>query len=207
MSKLEDCAKRLNKLFDPYLEIEIENWLNFTSKGQITHVKKNTIIKTSFTIEKHLNFIISGSGGILKWHENNFICLGLGFDGDFLCDYSSFLNQEESDLETLVFKDSVLFSINYQNFTQLLSSERGEKLRRKIAEGIMKSQQDSAKELLTKTASERYNDLLIKHPEILITTPSKYIASYLGITPQSLSRIRKNHKQLPNGNKNEYHVC
>lgn len=205
MGKLEECAKKLKNIFDPYLEIELMNWLKFTSMGKITHVKKNTIIKSPFTIEKHLNFIISGSGGLLKWHENNFICLGLGFNGDFLCDYPSFLNQEESSLETLVFEDSELFSINYQNFTQILSSERGEILRRKIAEGIMTSQQDSAKELLTKTASERYNDLLIKYPDILIRTPNKYIASYLGITPQSLSRIRKSHKQLPNGNKNEYH--
>lgn len=193
MGKLEECAKNLKYIFDPYLEIEQENWLKFTSKGQIFYVKKNTIIKAPFTIEKHLNFIISGSGGVLKWHESNFICLGLGYEGDFLCDYTSFLNQEESDLETLVFEDSELFSINYQNFTQLLSSERGEKLRRIIAEGIMKSQQDSAKELLTKTASERYNDLLLKHSDIIKRTPNKYIASYLGITPQSFSRIKKSY--------------
>lgn len=200
MSKPEECAKTLKKIFDPYLQIEIENWLKFTSMGQIAHVKKNTIIKRPFTIEKHLNFIISGSGGILKWHENNFVCLDLVYDGDFLCDYLSFLNQKESDLETMVFEDSELFSIDYNSFTQILSSERGEKLRRKIAEGIMISQQDSAKELLTKTAGERYNALLTKHPDILKRTPHKYIASYLGITPQSFSRIKKSHLQLPNGN-------
>ncbi len=200
MSKLEECAVSLKRIFDPYFEIEIENWLKFTSVGQISHFKKNATVKAPFTREKRLNFIISGSGGVLKWHENNFICLDLGFEGDFLCDYTSFLNQEESELETLVFENSELLSISYQNFTQLLSSQRGGKLRYKIAEGIINSQQDFTKELLTKTATERYNDLLIRHPHLLNRIPHKFIASYLGITPQSLSRIRKNHGQLPNGN-------
>ena len=46
-------------------------------------------------------------------------------------------------------------------------------------------------ELLTKTAEERYKILLNKFPNIYNRVAQKYIASYLGITPQSLSRIRK----------------
>lgn len=70
----------------------------------------------------------------------------------------------------------------------------------------MKSQQDSAEELMTKTAGERYDDLLARHPDILNRTPRKYIASFLGITPQSLSRIKKQ-KKLPKGNAMEKNVC
>jgi len=46
-------------------------------------------------------------------------------------------------------------------------------------------------ELLSKTPELRYLEMLDKHPNIIQRTPNKYIASYLGITPESLSRIRK----------------
>ena len=55
----------------------------------------------------------------------------------------------------------------------------------------MNSQQNMAKELMTKTAKNRYNNLLKKYPDILDMVPHKYIASYLGITPQSFSRLKK----------------
>ena len=192
MNKIETCAKILKRLFDPYMDIEIDNWLQFASNGKIIYVKKNTVIKAPFTVEKELNFILSGSGGILKWHDKNFICLGFAFENNFLCDYNSFLDQKESDMETLVFEDSEIFQIRHERFLKMLSNERGEKLRRLIAEGILQSQQKTVKELMIKTALERYNDLLKVHPDTLNRIPHMYIASYLGITPQSLSRIRKN---------------
>jgi CRP-like cAMP-binding protein len=191
MNQLEDCAKRLKKLFDCYIAIELENWLAFVEKGNIIKVGKNTILKKPFSIEKRLNFILSGSGGVLQWNENNFVCLDFAFRDCFLCDYVSFIEQKESDLETLIFEDSTLFQISYENFSVMLKSERGEKLRRLIAEGIMQGQQNTAKELMTKTAKIRYNDLLLKYPHILNMVPHKYIASYLGITPQSFSRLKK----------------
>lgn len=191
MNQLEICATRLKELFDSYIKIEIENWMSFVAKGNIIELEKNTILKEPYSVEKRLNFILSGSGGVLQWNENNFVCLDLAFQDNFLCDYVSFVEQKVSDLETLIFEKSILFQISYENFSILLKSERGEKLRRLIAEGIMQSQQNKAKELLTKTAKVRFNDLLIKYPDILNMIPHKYIASYLGITPQSFSRLKK----------------
>jgi CRP-like cAMP-binding protein len=54
--------------------------------------------------------------------------------------------------------------------------------------GILKQRMLS---MLQQTAEQRYNDLINLHPELLQNVPLKYIASYLGITDTSLSRIRK----------------
>ncbi len=191
MDKLVACANNLKELFDPYFYIEIENWKKFTNHGEIIKVKKNTTLKKAHTSEKYLYFILSGSGGIFKWNNNNFFCFALAYEKDFFGDYVSFLNQEQSELEVLVFEDSELFRIYYDNFLKMVKSDRGEKIRRFVAEAIINYQQERQKDLLTKTAIERYDDLIKKQPDILKRTPQKYIASYLGITPQSLSRIRK----------------
>jgi CRP-like cAMP-binding protein len=73
----------------------------------------------------------------------------------------------------------------------LVESKRGEKITRIMADFAFISKQQQQIDLLTKTASERFQQLKIQIPKLLERTPKKYIASYLGITPQSLSRIIK----------------
>jgi len=60
-------------------------------------------------------------------------------------------------------------------------------------EGIKKNM-----DIVSKNALDRYIDLLTQRPEIIRRVPQHYIASYLGITPESLSRIRKNYKNKSN---------
>ena len=62
---------------------------------------------------------------------------------------------------------------------------------RQMAEHIYLSAKKRVEDLLFLTAENRYLQLLKQHPEIFQHVPQKYIASYLGIQPQSLSRMRK----------------
>ncbi len=59
------------------------------------------------------------------------------------------------------------------------------------AQNDFAQKQEQQMEFLTKTAEERYLDLLATRPELLKRIHQKHLASYLGITTQSLSRIRK----------------
>jgi hypothetical protein len=78
----------------------------------------------------------------------------------------------------------------------------GEKIRRISAERLFIHKQNQQIEMLTQTAKSRYNVLQTSQPDKLHRIPQKYIASYLGITAQSLSRIRAEifKGQLPYGN-------
>ncbi|MGL5888238.1 MAG: Crp/Fnr family transcriptional regulator, partial [Bacteroidia bacterium] len=75
--------------------------------------------------------------------------------------------------------------------TLYATSVIGVQIGRIAAESLYIHKQNQQIELLTLTAEERYKQLLQKQPEIIKRTPSKHIASYLGVTPESLSRIRK----------------
>ncbi|MEM9078487.1 MAG: Crp/Fnr family transcriptional regulator, partial [Bacteroidota bacterium] len=70
-------------------------------------------------------------------------------------------------------------------------TESGNIIGRRMAEKmfLIKSKREIA--LLSKTAKERYLDLFQERPKLLKQIPLKYIASYIGVTPQALSRIRK----------------
>ncbi|MFS0491323.1 Crp/Fnr family transcriptional regulator [Leadbetterella byssophila] len=183
--------QRIKQVFDPYFNVPLEAWKSFTDLGEIITTEKDQVVKQAHTTEKYLSFILKGSGGILLWKNNNFVCIDLCYDEDFFGDYMSFLTQQPTALEVITFEQSELFRISKANFDKLsYNTDFGDKICRFAAEALFIHKQQQQTDILTKTAAERYAELQSKQPQIIQRTPQKHIASYLGITPQSLSRIR-----------------
>ena len=183
-------AEHLKRIFEPFIVIKTEVWENFEKLGAVKELPKETILKEANTTERHFNILLQGSGGTLIWNENNFVCMDIAFENDFLNDYMSFTLQKATPIEVRLFEDSTIFQISYQNFQKtLIQGNYGEKITRLAAETAFIDKQQQQIDLLTKTAKERYLDLLFNKKGIE-RTQLKYLASYLGITPQSLSRIR-----------------
>ena len=183
-------SKHLKEIFDPYVNLDIGVWENFEKLGEIKILPKETVLKESNTTQKNFNLIIKGSGGNLIWNKNNFVCIDISFENDFLNDYMSFTTQQPTPIEVRLFEDATIFNISYNNFQQILEvSNYGEKLTRLAVETVFIEKQQQQIDLLTKTAKERYIELL-QDKKSIDRIPLKYLASYLGITPQSLSRIR-----------------
>ncbi|RIJ48169.1 Crp/Fnr family transcriptional regulator [Maribellus luteus] len=184
--------EKIKQAFDPYFNVPLEAWKFFTNLGEIISTTKDQVIKDTDTTEKYLSFILKGSGGILLWNNNNFVCIDLCYEAEFFGDYMSFLNQQPTPLEVVTFEPSELFRISKANFHKLSgNTEFGDKICRFASEALFVHKQKQQIDILTKTATERYIELQTRQPKILQRTPQKHIASYLGITPQSLSRIRK----------------
>jgi len=186
--KTEETIKQA---FDSYFKVPLEVWKSFTDLGEVMVTTKDQIIKNADTTEKYLSFILKGSGGILLWNNNNFVCIDLCYEGEFFGDYMSFLVQRPTLVEVITFEPSELFRISKANFDRLSNNtEFGDKICRFASEGLFIHKQKQQIDILTKTATERYIELQTRQPKIVQRTPQKHIASYLGITPQSLSRIR-----------------
>jgi CRP/FNR family transcriptional regulator, anaerobic regulatory protein len=184
--------EKIKQAFDPYFDAPIEAWKSFAELGEIIQTEKDQIIKSAFTTEKYLSFILRGSGGILLWNNNNFVCIDLCYEGDFFGDYMSFLSQQKTNIEVITFEPSELFRISKSNFDTLSNNtEIGSRISRFAAEALFIHKQQQQIDILTKSATERYFEIFAKNPNIIQRTPQKHIASFLGITPQSLSRIRK----------------
>lgn len=184
-------SETIKSAFDPYFNVPIEAWNSFVELGEILSIEKEQIIKQNGKTEKYLYFLLSGSGGVLLWNKNNFVCIDLCYKNDFFGDYMSFLTAQVSPLEVILFEKSELFRISKLNFDKLSNdTDFGDKICRFASEGLFIHKQQQQIDILTKTAKERYIELQKRQPNIIQQTPQKYIASYLGITPQSLSRIR-----------------
>jgi CRP-like cAMP-binding protein len=184
-------AQSFKRAFDPYFEASLAIWEAFAQRGEVVRVKKNEVIKRCGERERYFYFILEGAGGIMLFHNNNYLCIDLCYEGEFFGDYLSFLTSQPTDLEVVCFESSLLFRMNQGDFRELATTEHGIVICKAASDGLFIHKQTQQLELLTKTAEQRYLDILARQPRIVQRTPHKYIASYLGITPESFSRIRK----------------
>lgn len=182
---------KLKKSFDKYFEAPIEVWKSFTDLCEEVKFRKNEIIKATGQTEKYAYFILSGACGVFLWKENNFVCLDIVLENDFFADHLSLISGKPSLLETVALEKTSALRISKSNIYSLRKSVFGTNLFLIGAENAFVEKQQQQIDLLTKTAEQRYHELLEKQPQIVQRIANKHIASYLGIRTESLSRIRK----------------
>ena len=189
-------VNRLKETFDKTYEAPLIVWEQFAEFCKLRSFKKNEIIKKANTIERYGYFILSGSAGVFVWKEANYICLDLMFEEDFFGDSMSLNTGKITPIETMALENCEMLQISLENINKLKQTDFGKILFMHAAEIDFVNKQKQQIDLLLKTAEERYFDIINEKPKVILRTPQKHIASYLGITTQSLSRIRKKLNQL-----------
>ncbi len=90
-------------------------------------------------------------------------------------------------------EDTNFISISKENLEIIFAnSAKWERTGRIVAEFYTVEQEDRIRSFIVDTAQERYENLAKNRPTLIQRTPQIYLANYLGITPQSLSRLRRN---------------
>lgn len=187
-----EIGQQLKDKFDTLFKADIELWNAFAGKLKLRKFKKNEIIKDTDKIEYYLNFIAIGSVGNFILNKGTETCISLSVDNNFSSDYYSFLTQKTSVIQTRALEPTELLSISNKNLSDLyLKSSKGIWIGKAIAEQLFIQRQQVQIDLLTLTAEERYLKILSEKPEVFQKVSLKYIASYIGVTPESLSRLRK----------------
>lgn len=185
-------AEKVEKVFAPYYKADIKIWKGFSEKILVREFSKLEVIKDYNAIEKYLNIVVTGSVGLFVWNGNRDICINLLYENSFMSDYLSFLSQQPTVIKTEALENTVLWSIGYADLNALYAANTtGLQIGKAVAEILFVRKQREQISLLTQAPEERYLQLIRERPEIFQRTPLKVIASYLGLTAESLSRIRK----------------
>ncbi|MEE9362416.1 MAG: Crp/Fnr family transcriptional regulator [Cellulophaga sp.] len=168
------------------------DWQFFSSKLRKVKLEKHSPLLKVGEIENHLSFI---SKGIVRFYipkEEQDITLGFLFDNAFVTAYDSLLTQSPSEYQIETLTETVLWQITQEDLQKVYeNTSSGNSIGRKMAEKMFLIKSKRELSLLSKSAEERYLDLFADRPKLLQQIPLKYIASYIGVTPQALSRIRK----------------
>lgn len=157
------------------------------------HFKKGEVILRNG--ETARDYILIESGILRKYVidvDGNEVTTKFHSMGDFSIVVLSFFHQLPSSESIVAITDGVGWKIGFMEFMNLLKSVKGlgEWGRKWMSNQLFISEQ-RAVDILVKTATERYLELLSGNPELLEKIPLKYLASYLGVTDSSFSRIRK----------------
>ena len=185
-------AAQIHQFFNQFHPAPLATWEGFAQRMHCRKFGKNEIIKPAGETERYLSFITSGIGGAFAYRDGHEVCLDFSIENQFFGDYASFILQKSSPIFTLAVEPLELYSIGFDDLQKLYnSSPDGIRMARAAAEVLFIESQTRQLDLLTKTAEERYRELFVQYPDLLLRIPQKHIASWLGITPESLSRIRK----------------
>jgi len=102
----------------------------------------------------------------------------------------SFYNHKPTSDYCEVLEDSVVFPISFSEFEIILNSEKGARIAFHILYEITRKMTEYISSIKFLSAEERFKALIIEYPTIQQRTSLGHIASYLGITQETLSRIR-----------------
>ncbi|WP_431164766.1 Crp/Fnr family transcriptional regulator [Tenacibaculum halocynthiae] len=168
------------------------DWNYFSSKlKKIEFNKKETILSNGQT-ENYLSFVENGILRLYIPKVDNDITFGFVFKNSFISAYDSFLTQLPSEyyIETLV--KTTLWRLTFDDLNKIYRNTKiGNEIGRKNAEKLFLIKSKRELSLLKDTPEKRYLNLFKERPQLIKQIPLKYIASYIGITPQALSRIRR----------------
>ncbi|MBN1501359.1 MAG: Crp/Fnr family transcriptional regulator [Spirochaetes bacterium] len=166
-------------------------------RKKIICLKKDEYFLMAGEIPDSLGFNISGLLRLFYIDENgNEINKHFCPENTLAVAYKPFIRREESEIYIQALEDTRLFVIDYKTYNDLLNSHIcWQRVARKLAELLTILYQKREAELLLIDSQERYLRFLKDYSNLLNRISQYHIASYLGITPESLSRIRTNLKQ------------
>ncbi|WP_166926118.1 Crp/Fnr family transcriptional regulator [Flavobacterium poyangense] len=164
----------------------------FLSGVKTRQFSANELILSSGQSENYLSFIDKGIVRYFVLIEDKEITFDFAFEHSFYCAYDSFYNRAKTQVYIQALTDCVLYSVSYDKLQELYEKcEAARKLGQIATEYLLSKKVKRELNLLTKTPQERYENLLEEQPKYIQQIPLKYLASYIGVVPETLSRIRK----------------
>lgn len=166
-------------------------WLLMTSAMRITSSKKGELLLEEGATCKHIYFIYKGSFRFLYLKEDEEVTTGLFTEGICMTNMKSLTTLQPSKIFIQTLEDAVVVKISKDSLIELYKqAPELEGIGRVILEHMLSEDADWKEMYTIYNPEERYHFLVKKAPRLLQRIPLQYIASFLGMRRETLSRIR-----------------
>lgn len=154
---------------------------------------KNRIIEEEGKVPKYLYFIVSGFVRLFYYNDKgDEVTTHINCPPGFITSYVNFIHQTNSNENVECITECELLRITKVDLDLLIHQSTAFKdFSILVFQQSLAYNENRSRELATLPAEKRYKKLIENYPEILRNVPVQYIASFLGMNPKSLSRIRK----------------
>ena len=193
----EQYISLISNAFKP-LELDIDRHVEFFEMWEETNFDRYQFVTRSGEIERFFYVVIEGVQCVyIIDREGNKQVIGFSFNGSFSGIYDSFVKESSSSYFLEALTPSRLLRISHSDFMSLFDKyPEFEKWGRIVHFELLIGRVNREVELITTTAKERYDQFMTRCPDELKSIPQKYLASYLNMTPETFSRLRKEVKLI-----------
>ncbi len=182
----------LKNYISKFISFNEQEWQLHQSILSRRFLKKGEFLLRGGDVCDHVTFINNGHFRVYNIVNEEELTINFAFEGNYVTDYISFVSRRPSSDFILAMDDAEILQIKYNDLQATYEkSPVWQKFGRIMAEYILVFIAERNKALLFNTPEERYINLMKERPKVIERIPQQYIASYLGIKPESLSRIRK----------------
>lgn len=187
--------QKFRAYLDTLVVFDDAEWEVFAAALYGRELKKGDAFVHAGTVCDEVAFILSGSLRFFIVRDGVEFSNYFTFEGEMVSAYGSFLNRMPGQVNIAAMVPARLACLSHAGLHGLLRDARlahkMERFGRLIAEGLILCYDDRLMSFVIESPEERYRQLLEKQPQLLQRIPQHYVANYLGITPESLSRIRR----------------
>lgn len=181
----------LKKFISQYVELSGDELKDITDRFKSKAIKKNDYLFRQGDICKDLVFVQKGCLRLFYLKDGIEISVWFAFEKSSAIEIYSFISENPSDYFLEAIEDSEVLYLPKTELNKLYQHQpRMQEMMRNFWEDVILNLISRFTALQKDSAEKRYLDLLDK-PAYLETIPQKYLASFIGVTPTSLSRIRK----------------
>lgn len=184
---MEELLLYLNSI-NP-LSLELYQYLRTKLKSK--HLQKKDILLKAGHINKHIFFVVSGL--VRCYYQKNAQEISSWFmkEGDVIISVESFFKQTPSKETIQALEPCELLYLEYAELQHIYRQfPEFNYIGRVLTEKYYALSEERLASLRMRRSSERYQFMMQHYPQLINRVPSKYIASYLGLTEETLSRIR-----------------
>jgi CRP/FNR family transcriptional regulator, anaerobic regulatory protein len=163
---------------------------------ELKEFKKRAHLLEEGNVENYVYYVVEGIIRNYCSKDGDEISLDFFFAGNFTNSYMSFLTREKSIVSVQALTDVKIVRIHYDNLQILYASSLAfSAIGRILTEGQYIKRTKRELSFITKTARERYEDVRRENPELIQNIPQKYLSTFLGISPETLSRLRSSDRE------------
>lgn len=183
----------LRKNIEQNIPINDDEWDLILGKMELLKLKKNQFLQTQGSTSKYEAFVIKGVLKVFTLKENGSeSILNFVFENDWLSDFDSFNNQKPSKYSICAIEDCEILAISKTEKTKLLKQmPKIEQLQSVLLKKDNILMQERLLDILNKTSKQRYLELILKNPVFIEKISNKNLSSYLGVSHEFLSKIKK----------------
>jgi CRP-like cAMP-binding protein len=193
-----DALTALNKFREHvhlYVVLTDDEWNILSAYLEVITLKKKKNFAEPGKVCNHIGLVVKGAVRYFHVKDGEEITGYFSFEDEMLSSYKSFLTHQPGLFYIQALEDSQIVTLSHSALQEVcanpLMSFKMERFGRLMAEHYLICYEDRVASFVTQTPEERYHKLLETGGEVMQRIPQHYIANYLGITPVSLSRIRR----------------